>query len=278
MRVEVAVGQVPCRGELVDGRSVQIGGLLGDRAGPPQRAGRPQPAEPQPGGHDLGEGPEQHDPVADLLVGRDPRHPLALEAEFAVRVVLDDPQPAPRGHGRDGGPALRGHGPSGRVLEGGHGVEQLGPLLHHQLLQRDRIRTLPVPRHGHHPGTGEPEGLKCRQITGTFDEDGVPGLKERGGEQRQRLLRPGGDEEIVRLRYQPPNRHPRREGRPQHGLALGGRVLERPLGHLLQDRAEGGRDPLGVEQFGRRQPAREVEWHGSFTCGLRTATTGSSAA
>lgn len=230
MGVQVTVGQVAGGGELVDGRGVQVGGLLGDRAGPAQLGGCPQPAQAQAGRHDLGEGAQQHGPVPGALVGGDPRHPLALEAQFAVRVVLDDPQAAPPGDLGDGGAAGGGHGAAGGVGEGGDRVEQLGPLAHHQLLQRPGVYPVLVPGHGHHPGAREAEGLERGQVAGAFDEDGVAGFEQGGGEERECLLRAGGDEDVVGVGGQPAGRGAGGEGGPQGGFALGRGVLQSRAG------------------------------------------------
>lgn len=261
--VQVTVGQVAGGGELVDGRGVQVGGLLGDRAGPAQLGGCPQPAQAQAGRHDLGEGAQQHGPVPGALVGGDPRHPLALEAQFAVRVVLDDPQAAPPGDLGDGGAAGGGHGAAGGVGEGGDRVEQLGPLAHHQLLQRPGVYPVLVPGHGHHPGAREAEGLERGQVAGAFDEDGVAGFEQGGGEERECLLRAGGDEDVVGVGGQPAGRGAGGEGGPQGGFALGRGVLQSPRGRLGEDVPVRGGDALRVEEFGGRQPAREVDHLGA---------------
>lgn len=134
---------------------------------------------------------------------------------------------------------------------------------YHRLLQRHRIHPVRVARHGHHPRPREPERLKGREIAGVLDQDDVPRLQQRGGEQRQPLLRPRGDEHSVRAGRQPARPVPRRERRPEHRLALGRRVLQRAPRGLGEHIAVGGRYPLRVEQLGRGQPTREVDDFGT---------------
>lgn len=77
VRVQVAVGEIAGGGELVDGRGVQVGGLLGDGAGAADALRRAQPAQPQPRRHDLGEAAQEHRAVLRARVGGDPRHPFS---------------------------------------------------------------------------------------------------------------------------------------------------------------------------------------------------------
>lgn len=49
----------------------------------------------------------------------------------------------------------------------------------------------------------EPEGLQRRQVAGALDEYGLAGLYESGGKERERLLRTGGDHEVVGAGRQP---------------------------------------------------------------------------
>lgn len=149
MRVEIVVRQVPRRGKLVDGGRMQIRGLLGDDAGPQQRRGPPQPAEPHARRHDLGEAAEQYGAVLGPGVRGDPRHALALEAQLSVRVVLDDPQPPAGRDVRDRGAPLGGHGAAGGVLEGGDGVEEFGAVQGDQFVEGGRVDARLVAEHGH---------------------------------------------------------------------------------------------------------------------------------
>lgn len=263
MGVQVAVGEIAGGGELVDGRGVQVGGLLGDGTGTADPLRRTQPAQPQPGRHDLGEAAQQHRPVLRARVGGDPRHPLALVPQFAVRVVLDDPQSAPRGDLGDGGPAGGGEGAAGGVLERRHGVEQLGPLADHQFLQRRRVQAVFVAGHRDDPRPGQPEGLKRRQIAGVFDQHRVARFEQRRGEEGQRLLGAGGDEQVVGRGHQPARAGAFGEYGPQRGFALGRGVLQRPRGRLGEHRAVRLSDPVRVEQFRRRETAREVDHLGA---------------
>jgi hypothetical protein len=259
--------QVAGRGELVERRGVQVRRLFGDRARPAQLGRGAQPAEAQAGCHDLGEGAEQHRPVLGTGQCGEPGNGLAVVAQFAVRVVLDDPQARAGGHGGDRLAARRGHRAAGGVLEGGDEVEELGTLAADRLLQRRRIHPVGVPRHGDHACVREAEDLKCRQIAGVFDEDRVAGFEQGRGQQGQGLLGAGGDDQVVGGGGQAPGGDARGQGGPQHRLALGRGVLQRLRRAVRQDLLEGRRDAGAVEEFRGRQSAREVDHLGA--CGDR---------
>ncbi len=105
-------------------RGAQVRALLAEvhlRQHGPRRGG---PAETQPGGEDLREGPEVDDVVT--AVQRPQRgHRIALEADEAVRVVLQDQQLPLARDGHEAPAPLHGHGDARRVLEGRDGVDEL---------------------------------------------------------------------------------------------------------------------------------------------------------
>ncbi len=123
------------------------------------------------------------------------------------------------------------------------------------------------PRHRHDPGAREAEGLEGGEVAGVLDEDGVARFDQGGGEQGQRLLGAGGDEEVVGVGVEPARGGPGGERGTQGGFALGGGVLECPRGLLGEDRPVGGGDALRVEQHRGRQPAREVDHFGAGSDG-----------
>ncbi len=257
MRVQVRVGEVAGGGGLVDGGAVQIGGLLGDHAGPQQGRRGAQPAEPHARGHDLGEAAEQGRAVGGGVEGGDPRLVGAAEPQFAVGVVLDDPQAVPAGGLGDGPAACGRERAAGRVLEGGNQVEQLGALAGDEAGQRGGVDAVVVGGDRDDPGAGEAEALQGRQVGGVLDQDGVSGLQHGRGDEGQRLLGTGGDQQVLRAGRQSPGGEPGGRGGPQRGVALGGGVLQDPPRALGEHPVVGGPDPVGVEEFRRGQAARE---------------------
>lgn len=257
VRVEVAVAQVSGGRGLVDGRRVQVGGLLGDHTGAAQPGGGAQEPEPEARGHHLRERTEQHGAVGGHRIGGDPRHALALETQFAVRVVLDDPESEPRRRLGDGLPAAGGKGAARGVLEGGHDVEEGRLLARRDLFERLGDDALVVGGHGDDPRAGEAEGLQGREVAGVLDEHDAARLDERRGQERERLLRTRGDQQVVGVGGEFACGEPRRYGGTELGVALGGRVLEGVLRVVRQHTVVRRPDARDVEQLGGGQPAGE---------------------
>ena len=86
------VGEPALGGELGDRRGVQVGRLLGDGERAAQRGGRAQVADPQAGREHLGERLDDDRALARGGLRGQQVDGLALEAQRAVRVVLDQPQ------------------------------------------------------------------------------------------------------------------------------------------------------------------------------------------
>ena len=255
------------RGQLVDRGGVQVRRLLRDHYGPAQRRRGPEPAQPEPRRHDLGEAAEQGRAVLRPRVGGEPGDVGALVAEVPVRVVLHQPQPqAGRyvGHRR---PAGARQGAAGRVLEGGDGVEQLRPLPRDDLRQGVGEDAVLVARHGHHARARQPERLQGRQVGGVLDEDHVPRFDQGGGDEGESLLGTRGDQYVVGPRHQPPRRRPGRDGLAQLRRALGRRVLERPPRGHREGGVVRGPQAFGVEELGRGETAGEGD--DPAACGQR---------
>ena len=88
--------------------------------------GASSPADPEARGEGLGERAEV-DHARRSSSARSARHRLAVEAEQAVRVVLEDQQAGPAADLEDLGPPLGGQGDAGRVVEVRDRVEELDP-------------------------------------------------------------------------------------------------------------------------------------------------------
>ena len=114
----VALAEVLANEVLGQGRGAEVGRLLSQHHLLHHRRRRAEPAEPDPGREDLGEGAEVEDVVAAVeLVQRLDR--LALVAQQAVRVVLDHDQLALAGELDQPPPPLGRHRHPGGVLEAG---------------------------------------------------------------------------------------------------------------------------------------------------------------
>ncbi len=124
--------------------------------------------------------------------------------------------------------------------------------------QRVGVQPVVVARHRDELGARHLEALERRQVGGLLDEDAVAGLQQDGGDERQRLLGPAGDEHVVGVGRQAARAQPGGDGGAQRGVALGRRVLQRATGALVrQDGGERGGGPGGVEELGGRQAAGE---------------------
>jgi hypothetical protein len=254
-RVEVDRLQ-PARGRrLVDRRGVQVGRLLGDRERLAQRLRRPHPADPQPGRGDLRQRREREHAVVER---GERRQRLAAVAQLAVRVVLQQPEAAgPRERDQRLAPLARQRA-ARRVLERRDRVEQPRAVPRRERVGGVRIQAVVVARHRHHRGAGELERLQRRKVRRLLDEHGVARLEQHGRDQRQRLLRAAGDQQLVGMRGQAAHAEPLGDRRAQRRIALGGRVLQRAADDVVAESGgERGARPVRVEQLRGGQAARE---------------------
>ncbi|GAA3120603.1 hypothetical protein GCM10020001_046040 [Nonomuraea salmonea] len=207
----------------------------------------------KPGGQCLGEGAEVDDAVG--VVGAQRAQRLAVEAEQSVRVVLDDQDPGPLAdveHLLAAGDVERD---TGRVLEGRDGVEELDGRARgfegvDRLGQRLGHDALVV--HGDVDDFGLISGERAEgaHVGGTLCEHHVARVDEDAGDEVEGLLRPDGDDDVVRPGVDPLQLHDLADLLAQVRVTLAGAVLQRDgaaprdeVGDELADHVEGeGRD------------------------------------
>ena len=206
MRVELGERAAPARalevalgGDLREVRAAQVGRLLDEQHLGQDRLGRGDPAQPQPGREDLGERAQ----VDDLVVERAQRlHVPAVEAQPAVRVVLDHRDVVLARQLEQPAAALRRHRDAAGVLEVRDRVDELGAARTDALelgLEQVHAHAVVVHRHAADLGLVRRERLQRADVGGALGDDDVAGVQERLGEQVERLLGAGGDEQVARL-------------------------------------------------------------------------------
>ena len=225
MGVEVDGGEPARRGRLVDRRRVQVRRLLGDDQRRAQRCGRPDPADPQPRGRDLRQRRQAQRAVGGERA--EARQRLAAVAELAVRVVLEQPEPAALGDRGQRDAPLQRQRASGRVVERRDRVEHPRAVARRRGSDRVGVEAVVVARDRHHARARERERLQRGEVRRLLDEHDVARLDQHGRGERQRLLRAAADQHLVRPGRQPARGQPRRDRGAQARVALGGRVLQR---------------------------------------------------
>ena len=216
--------------------------------------GRPDPADPQPRGRDLRQRRQAQRAVGGERA--EARQRLAAVAELAVRVVLEQPEPAALGDRGQRDAPLQRQRASGRVVERRDRVEHPRAVARRRRGDRVGIEAVVVARDRHHARARERERLQRREVRRLLDEHDVARLDQHGRGERERLLRAAADEHLVGLGRQPARGQPRRDRGAQLRVALGGRVLQRAaaVGERVGERRA---QPDGVEQLRRRQAAGE---------------------
>ena len=231
MGLEVDDGE-PARGRgLVDGRGVEVGGLLGHGERPPQRLGRAHPSDPQPGRGDLGERREGEHEVLRAGQRGERGHRLAARSA-AHRTGRPRAAKAPRARRPPRAPPARERErPAGRVLEGRDGVEQPRAVARGERRDGVRVEAVVVARDRHHLRAGELEGLQRGEIRRLLDEHRVARLEQHGRDQRQRLLGAARDQQLLGRRSAGRASVSRAATRgAQRRVALRRRVLQRAPG------------------------------------------------
>lgn len=200
-----------------------------------------------------------HGPVAGLALGQrhDGWHRLAGEAQFAVRIVLDDEEAMLDRQLQQAQAALARNGGATGIGERRHHAHDLGLDARGKLIERVDVDAVRAGRHGMHRGAGVAQRLHGIREGRRFDDGMVTGLEHHTGQQRHGLLRPTGDGQFrVRVAVQAARRRQPRQFVAQTGLSVDVRVLQagaKPRQHL----GGGDRQAVHVEQFLRRIAARQ---------------------
>jgi hypothetical protein len=153
---------------------------------------REHPADAQARGEGLAERAEVEDVV--LPAARpDRRHRRRVEAEQAVRVVLEDHQPGRLADREDLVAAVLGEARAGRVVEVRHGVEELAPLARRahrgdRLAQRLGHEPVLVHRDVHDLGLVGREGAERPDVRRRLGDHDVTGVDEHARDEVERLL------------------------------------------------------------------------------------------
>ena len=191
-----------------------------------QRLGRDCVADPHSGGDHLGEGAGVHH-RALFIQGLDAGQILPRIPQVAVGVVLRDQDAVLLGERIHPAALVHTHGDAGRVLEIRDGVQELGVGVGlHRRLKHLYVDAVALQRHADQLGPERAEGVEGADEARRFAQHHVAGVDERLGQQLQRLLRAGGDQQVVKL---PPHPvlllHVRLEAVPQGGIPFGRAVL-----------------------------------------------------
>ncbi len=156
---------------------------------------------------------------------------VALVAQLAVGIVLDDRHAVPVSQFHQPHAPLQAEGGPARVLEIGQNVNELRSdtqrffkLVHDHPVFVGRYRDILC-------AIGIP-GLKRSQVGGQFDHDVVTLIDEQPSEQIERLLRAGGDQDIISSDVDAIAHRVTGDHLAQRTIAIGGSILQRlrPIG------------------------------------------------
>ena len=196
-----AFGEVLAHEVLGQGRRAEVGRLLAEHDLLHHRRRRHRPAEADARREDLREGADVDDEVAAVeLVER--RQRLALEAQQAVGVVLDDEQLALARQLDQPPPPLQREGDAGGVLEARHRVDEFRPLPSPASASRTvSSSSMRIPSSSHldleHLRLVAAEDRDRPGIGRRLADDDVAGIDQRLGDQVDRLLAARGDDHVV---------------------------------------------------------------------------------
>ena len=241
---------------LVVARGVQIGRLLGLQQLRVHGLGCHHEAQAQAGGQHLGE--RAHVDAAFGVAGRERCGWRVVKPQVAVGVVFHQRQ-AQFGGGIDQRGAARiAHGAAGRVLEVGQHIQEAGLVgaCAHLGLEVVHQHTFVIAGHGHHGGLHGREGLQRAQVGGGLHQHAAVRVDEHLGDQVQRLLRAGGDQDLVGVHV------PRQEvgnRLAQRTVALAGGVLQGRSPVVAQHGGRGFGKGRHREGLARGQAARQAD-------------------
>ena len=196
---------------------------------------REHPAHPQARREGLGERAQVEHVVAVTSgvgpAGADRRHRGAVEAEQAVRVVLQHHQAGGLADRQDLLAARLGQRDAGRVVEVGHGVEELGCLArgpHAGQRLAQRLGHQPVGVHGDVDDLGlvGREGPERTDVGGGLGDHHVTRVDEDPGHQVQGLLAADRDDDVLGGGVHALERHDLADQLAQLRVALARAVLQ----------------------------------------------------
>ena len=238
-------------------RGVQVGALLDQDVLLVQLARRGQPAEAHARAEDLGEGPQvDHGGAAVQRGQRRGRRPL--EAELAVRVVLDHHEPVAGRDVEQGAAPLQAPGAPGRVLEVGHDVDELRPARAGAALELLGDHALVVGGDLDEARLVGLEGVDGADVGGALAQHLVALVEEELAGQVEALLRAGGDDDLRGLAGgAQAGVHAARDRLAQARMPLGGRVLQRLRALPVEHVRHHGLQLLDGEHLRGRQAAAE---------------------
>ncbi len=236
------------------------------------RGGRP--ADPQTGREGLGERAEVDHALVVHRAQR--RQRLGVETQQAVGVVLQHQHAVTPGHLEHARPPLERERHARGVVEVGDGVQQLhgaagGVQRGEGAVEGVRVEPVVVHRGVDDLGLVGAEDPERADVAGGLGDHDVARVAEHPGDQVERLLRAGGDHDVVGVRADALLGHHRADRLAQSGITLPGAVLQRGgagagdqvvhhLGHgVHRQRGEvghpaGERDHLGPAGDGEQRP------------------------
>ena len=185
-----------------------------------------------------------------------------LEVQEAVGVVLDDQDLVLARDLEDLHAALPAERHAGRVLERRDRVEELDPPAgrahpHDGLAQRLGDHALGVHVDVDDLGLERPEDDHRGDVAGPFGQHDVAGVEEELGDQLERVLRSGGDDDVVDARVDALERHDVEDLLAQPRAALSGAVLQGDGAVLAHRALDGGRDQFLGQGRDERHPTGE---------------------
>ncbi len=223
------IGEVVLHHELVEGAAAQIGPLLHQVDAGEHRFRRRNPARAQARPEHLRDSAQVDDRIVHGLQG----HLMAaVVAQATVGVVLHHHEAVLVGQLQQAAPALGVHGHPAGILEIRDGVAELQAriALADALefgLQEIHAHAVLVEGNGADIGLEGGEGLQRPQIGGALGDDDVARVDEGLGDEREGLLGPRCNENLVSLHANAQIAHHIGEHGPQAGQAVGGAVLQR---------------------------------------------------
>ena len=241
---------------LVEARGVQVGGLLGLQQLGVDVLGRNDETEAQARCQHLGE--RTHVDAAFGIAGGELLGRLDVEPQIAVGVVFHQRNAQFLRLGDQCRAARFGHRAAGGVLE-------VGQQVHEARLVRARAGlggevfdegAFVIAGDGHHVRLHRRERLQRAEVGGRFDQDAAARVDHDLADQVERLLRAGGDQDLVGAHVPGQEVGDRLT---QRDIAFAGGVLQGRGTVVVQDGGSGFGELADREGLGRGQATREAD-------------------